>query len=620
MTAKRKETGETTSLPVSRIHEQSILHFPTKKECLWAILISLGIVLFFSWYVGTADKFQGDAYRYVMQAKNPLSVIAPPHGLRILTPRIVYFLPLNIRHGFLAVTILSMAGTVTLAYLLLRLIGCGIALSLALTAGFIMHNGFRQSLFHYAFVDALSFFLIELGILAIYLRKEKLFSSSLLFGVLNRETSIFLLPVYHFCRWKRWWSWKAISATLLLGSASIVVFFVTRFALFALSDAAYFTQIVNQYYGLDIQFERYDQFYLREFQRIITEPEKVKQLLSLSTLSANFGILAPLSLLGWIWGRKESRALVFYLLCIWIQILFAFMTSRLVFFAFPVFLLLSGEAAIRIQELHKPYRYSFLAALAIFNGFWTATIWMGVGLSMVLLLFLRLHNRPLLRVDSQTLSPHSEPPQNTLRWLRVGLHPLNVGIVLLVFLNLTLIYTSRPTLIGRMQEWLPKLKPVEVFNPHSGEAVYIGQAEINTVRSFDRKLYSYKTLPEKAPESYILIPARHPIFRNNKKIVTILFTYPTKPTQIFAGVTRPFEDGSGILLEDNVTGKRQNILEPQLNKFNKSLPFYLHFPTPKKDILFFRIRQGVLLIDVFFFECEQYIRFERYLHIDPSEV
>jgi hypothetical protein len=97
--------------------------------------------------VGKTEKFNGDEYRYLNQAVNPLSVHLPPHGMRILTPRIVTVLPLDFRNGFRVVTVTAISGTLAVGYLILRTLGCSVLAALACLSGLVFHSGIRQALY-----------------------------------------------------------------------------------------------------------------------------------------------------------------------------------------------------------------------------------------------------------------------------------------------------------------------------------------------------------------------------------------------------------------------------------------------------------------------------------------
>ncbi len=605
--------------------QQHTHHLPSQREIFIAAGISLFAVLVISWFTGLSPKLHGDEYLYLRQSENPSAVIGPPHGFRLLTPRLVWALPIPLRAGFYVSTVLGSTGAFTLIFILLRVIGCSRWIAAAAMVSLIFHRGIHDCLFHYCLIDPLSFFLIELSILAIFLRRDGLFSSSLLLGVLNRATSLFLVPVYHFARWSRWWSPRALLNTLYICGISLVAFFATRYLLYALSDEAYFASVIREYYDLGTGFSRFDEFYLQELRDLITRPERWRELLSPRTLSAGFGVMAPLSILGFWWGRRESRALVLYLLCVWSQILYAHMIGRLVFFAFPAFMVLGGEALRRLDEIPEAPKYVFLVLLAIFGVFWSDWIVPGVLLSLFLIGLLWAYRRPICwnsgRAESGDRSPtfdseKSSPSRNDL--LRTGLSWINILVIAAVVVNLIVIYIARPTLIGRLQTILPELERVNSVKVGSPKPVIIGDGQIVTVKLKEKQLHAFCVSPKGGGQAYAVIPAKSPLFRGYKKMVVVAISYPVEKSKLYLSVSRPDMETGTISFKGSQAVEMRFDWATQFNVINKSFPFECTFKSPN-DYLLIWATEGVYVVDAFFLECERYTTLKRNLQIRPDE-
>ncbi len=622
-----------------------VLSLPCWREVLIAAVSSFVVVFLLSWFTGLSPKLNGDEYLYLRQSENPLSVIGPPHGFRLLSTRLAWMLPIPQRAGFYVFTVTGIAGAFTLIYVLLRVIGCTIWSALAAMTALVFHRGIRECLFHYCLVDPMSFFLIELGILSLYLGKDGLFSTSLLLGVLNRATSLFLIPVYHFARWRRWWTIDAMLSTLLVCGLSIVAFLVTRFLLYSLSDEAYFASVIREYYDVATRFSRFDQFYLSELRDLITRPERWRELTSFSTLSAGLGVMAPMSLLGIWWGRRQSRALVFYLLCVWSQILYAHMVERLVFFAFPVFMILAGEAIRRIEEIPGPVRYGYLMILALTGVLQVHLAWIGIALGFLLVGLLWFYKRPVAagpweqmeesgegsrrpaseRKKNSTFEERTADQQQVVSFVepnlkdcvRVGVSYINVALVFVVIVNLVLIYVCRPTLIGRLQSIIPQLERVQSVRVGSLEPVIVGDGDVIDVSVKDKKLKAFYARPG-GGGAYAIIPAKSPLFRGYKKMVVVAIAYPVQKSRLCLAVSRPDVNTGKISLQGRQAVEIRFEWETQLNLINKSYPFECSFESPI-DYLVIWATEGVYVADAFFLECEKYTMLQRPVEILPDD-
>ncbi|HQL62331.1 MAG TPA: hypothetical protein PLQ35_08555 [bacterium] len=578
--------------------------------------VSVVITVILAGIVGKTEKFNGDEYRYLNQSVNPLSVHLPPHGMRILTPRIVTILPLDFRNGFRVVTVTAISGTLAVGYLILRTLGCSILAALACLSGLVFHSGIRQALYHYPMADPLSYLLIELSILGVLLKSDRLFSCSLLLGVLNRESSMFLIPFFHFSRWKRWWSWRAMAGTGLICSMGIIGFILTRFVLYSMSDEAYFTETLIRLHLLQRpEFGRFDKFYMQEIRQILSDPEKLGVALSLNTLTSGFGILAPLSILGWIWGRRESRMLIFYLLCVWMQPFVAHQAERLVFYVFPAFLVLSGEATRRADELPPRMRYIFLACQAIMGFLRPSWMYAGVGLAILLVFFLWYSRKNLYEKATQ-IFPEESVPTNFPALLRTGCSYLNTTIVLLVMVNLLLIYDARPVLLGRLQDHFSNLQKSNTLVIGSSQPCIAGNHEIQL---YQERGLNLRVLVPKEEGVRLAVPALCSLFQGQDRFLIIPLTYPARESELTIGVISA-PDRSGEVRLQSAGGVTYKFLKPQLGSLNKSAAVPFQFQTPRKDWLYLSFTEGVYLIDLLVFEREKYDRFSRDFRIRFDEV
>jgi hypothetical protein len=121
-----------------------------------------------------------------------------PFSYRLLTPLIASLLPIDQHLAFLAITLIAFILTSFVFYLFLRqreyshtlgLLGVGLFLTLYPAAGFVVLDNYLP--------EPLTFLVVLLAFITIEQRKDWLFLAIVSIGVLNKETVLFLLPVYY---------------------------------------------------------------------------------------------------------------------------------------------------------------------------------------------------------------------------------------------------------------------------------------------------------------------------------------------------------------------------------------------------------------------------------------
>lgn len=596
------------SIDMDRIHP-----LPGRREIALAIAAACLAVCAQSYFLGTASELIGDPYLYFIQALNPLSVISPPHGLRWLTPRIAYVLPLSLSNAFYGITVAALIGSLALAYINLRLFGCKQFTAVTVLSALLANPGFHDSLFYYIHVDPLSFFFLELGIYAMFTANDRLFAASLLLGTLNRETALFLIPVYHFARHRQWRSWSAIRHTLALSSAAFLAFAVTRFLLFSLSDTAYIDNLAEKFYALDSGFKRFDQFYLGELKKIWMEPNRLQKILSPNALCAGFQSIAPLALLGFIAGGWRQRALLFYLVCIWSQPFYALMVERLMFYAFPVYLLWCGLALRFAQQMKPVQRYLILGAALLVNVF-TPQSWMGgVVLAFLLVGFMRKNRLSLFPAPSSCPARSEEPNIHAsfIESFHCSISWINGAILGLALLNTGAIYAFRPVLVERLCDSYSSFRQVEKMSLQDSKPVFIGNAGFSDFSLPDGKqLSAFSVRPGSSPAK-IFIPVRSTKFRGDRNFILIDVVYPLDASELNIAVVGPARDGDPSKLIYKTASSQKYGARQRLGFIRKSLPLFFESDVPASDYLVIRLTPSLLLLDVMVLKGDIYTKFQR---------
>jgi len=597
---------------MDRIHP-----LPGKREIAFVIAAASLAVLAQSHFLGTASELIGDPYLYFVQALNPLSTISPPHGLRWLTPRIAYLLPFSLPQAFYGITMAALAGTLAMAYFNLRLFGCRPLTAIATLSALLANPGFHDSLFYFIHVDPLSFFLLELGIFAIYTSNDRLFAASLLLGTLNRETALFLIPVYHFAQHRQWRSWNAIRHTLALSSSAILAFAITRFLLFSLSDTAYINNLAEKFYALDSGFKRFDQYYLGELKKLWMEPNRLQKILSLNALCSGFQSIAPLALLGFLMAGWRQRALFFYLLCVWSQPFYALMVERLMFYAFPVYLLWCGLALRSMQEMKPVFRYSLLIVTLLLTCF-APQNWLSGFVLVALFLGCRKINRLSLFSIHSAFSTKSNEIENIppfFQSIRCSFSWINGTILGCIFINIGLIYAFRPVLVERLSDSFPSFRQVEKMSLQDSHPAFIGNAGFSDFSLPDgRQIPAFSVRPG-SQQAKLFVPIRTLKIRSDRRFILIDIVYPLDASELDIAIVGPERNGGSSKLIYKFTSSQKYGARQRLGFMRKSLPLFFESDVPLSDYLVVRLTPSLLLLDTLILKGNVYTWFQRNDHL-----
>ena len=157
---------------------------------LAALLILHGLV------TARGEVLKDDSRHYAMVAEEPAYLPRLPYSFRVLTPLLVHFLPFETTAGFAVVTIAALSLTALFLYAFLRALdlshwigGAGVALLLGSGATV-------RALSNPMYVDALSYLTEMAAFYFLLIGKDRLFTATLIIGVMNKETALLLIPVY----------------------------------------------------------------------------------------------------------------------------------------------------------------------------------------------------------------------------------------------------------------------------------------------------------------------------------------------------------------------------------------------------------------------------------------
>jgi hypothetical protein len=164
-----------------------------------ALVGFLSLVVLVGLYTFATERagiFKDDTRQYGLMAEDPSFLTRLPYSFRVLTPLLASAIPGDLLTGFVIVTLAGLLATSMVLYLFLRALDLGPWVSLAGVALFLGSGATTRALTTPVYVDALTYLAEVAAFYCLLVRREALFAATLVFGVLNRETILLLVPLY----------------------------------------------------------------------------------------------------------------------------------------------------------------------------------------------------------------------------------------------------------------------------------------------------------------------------------------------------------------------------------------------------------------------------------------
>jgi len=201
------------------------------------ISVSIGTILFLSLilFIGfnLIPKFSKiliyDSFIYYQMSLSPFKSTLAPYTYRILTPLIVFLLPLKKLAGFFLINTSSLFLAAIVFYYYLKRLKFNSLISFLGVLIFLSAPTVIYSLYDIALVDNLSFLFIALAFYFILSERDGLFFIVMLIGILNKETILFTIPLFFLYKLEQANLKIALKKTFLILIPILIVFFVIRF-------------------------------------------------------------------------------------------------------------------------------------------------------------------------------------------------------------------------------------------------------------------------------------------------------------------------------------------------------------------------------------------------------
>lgn len=170
-----------------------------------------------------------DSWYYYQMSFQPFKTTLAPYSYRILTPLMVYLLPINHRLGFLLIDVTALGSTAILFYYYLKKLNFNQLTSIIGALIFLLMPTTLYNTYDIALVDSLSFLFFLGAFYAILIRNDYLYLIIMVLGVINKETILLTLPLYFYCKLTDLGLKNALKSSLYILMPVIVIFIGLRY-------------------------------------------------------------------------------------------------------------------------------------------------------------------------------------------------------------------------------------------------------------------------------------------------------------------------------------------------------------------------------------------------------
>ncbi len=549
-------------------------------------LCSFAVVCVLSLSVGFTQSIIGDQYFYYQQAGNPFTYIESPFSGRILLPLLTYSLPIPLRWSFLGITLAALAASLVLLYDILRnsrIPGLTVIVTLL---PMLLDRRFADMIHNYFYTDGVSCFLIGLAWYAAVHQKYRLFSTAVFFGVLNHEIVLMYVPFFYFVFCKQI-SKQSVFSFFLLITPALVALYLSRTIAFYVSDLFFLNSFLDHVYSINATGSIYDNLFWDRINWLFaTGSEAWIRLLGIAMFG--FTLYAPVVYFRCFTKPSHEWVRLFSLLIpAAFVVAVSQMTDRLLFFSFPIFILIYARILAGFPAAHQ-VGIGCVTLLNIFLPGSAIPAVLHFGYVSVLLLRHKTAERKF---------PESNPSAVSLNMphcVKAAWNPVAVvAVAILVGLTIGKYYCASKYLT-RFQQWI-----------HSNPALLRFQTNPVQLASYSMPNLSsmqvVSTVDADEP-TYLSIPIEEISTTQSDCISMVLLLHPIQPSWV------------QIEIPSNQTTHSQ----PYTLKFHQTNPdririsksIYFEIPTTQSSFLI-KLSPGLLLVDILFFDSSRLYRFQR---------
>lgn len=209
---------------------EKINHFNYHELILVTIFSTILVIVFFflGKFITSGYEFIVDSVFYLKMSYQPLVFISSPYSYRLLTPLLVYSLPFEHYIGFIVINLSATISTMVLFFYYLKKLNFNITSRVIGILFFFLAPSVLYLIVNITLVDALSYFFLLFAFYALLIKNDKLYLLILIFGVLNKETILFTIPLFFLLKLDSGLG-KAIKSTLLISLPAMLTLFILRY-------------------------------------------------------------------------------------------------------------------------------------------------------------------------------------------------------------------------------------------------------------------------------------------------------------------------------------------------------------------------------------------------------
>jgi len=301
----------------------------------------------------------------MMAKENPLDFHIAPFCWRIFVPIIAKYLPFNLQLNFFLISFFGVWMTGVIIFYMVRAYISSIEYALiAMLMFYSMGWAGQFVLYDFWLPDSLSFLFISLGFYSIITKKDLLFLITLSIGVLVKESLIFLAPLFYTLNTNKIFDVKLLMKSLLIALPGIFILGTLRILIPQLNgDVVYLSTFPKEAYISSISYNYWELLSSIGLERIHD--------ISLESLYAySIGTFSVLLAFTPFFEIKRNKVLLIrtlpYMLLVYLQLLFAVNTERLLIIGFPVLILLSINGVKAMVKILKISNVFFIPLAGIF--------------------------------------------------------------------------------------------------------------------------------------------------------------------------------------------------------------------------------------------------------------
>jgi len=309
-----------------------------------------------------------DHHKYIFMAQNSLfNFHIAPFCWRIGVPLLVKLLPFDIIVNFLIISFTGIWFTGVVVYYAARelFLTKTYAIS-AMLMFFSLGWATKWILFDFWLPDAVSFLIITTAIYCIITKKDIYFFLLLYLGVLVKESIIFIVPLYYAFNTDRFFDIKQIRKLFLFTVPAVLILLGVRFLIPQMNSNADYLHKLAGYMPLNDSDKVVYNYWQLIWDTLKTRLHNLSYGSLIDYFVRPYGVFLVLASVYSFWYNKKYLVKFLpFILLIYLQLVFAINTERLLVFAFPALIIFAIDGLRTFTSITKTSPSAFILLLVL---------------------------------------------------------------------------------------------------------------------------------------------------------------------------------------------------------------------------------------------------------------